>query len=97
MTDVYASLNVHVAAGTGAVVISPTRELSLQTYGVVRDLCKFHMQVNEHIVREHKSVVCIQHTRLLHPQYDCFDLSTPVFDHLSIVYVVACTLRRTES
>lgn len=33
-------------AGTGAIVISPTRELSLQTYGVVRDLCKFHMQVN---------------------------------------------------
>ena len=64
--------------GTGAIVISPTRELSLQTYGVVRDLCKFHMQVNEHIVREHKSVVCIQHTRLLHPQYGCFDLSTPV-------------------
>jgi ATP-dependent RNA helicase DDX18/HAS1 len=35
-------------AGTGALVISPTRELSLQTYGVVRDLCKFHMQVNVH-------------------------------------------------
>eukprot|EP01047_Picozoa_sp_COSAG01_P009764 COSAG01_NODE_404_length_17467_cov_69.758650_17_plen_131_part_00 len=34
--------------GTGALVISPTRELSLQTYGVVRDLCKFHMQVNVH-------------------------------------------------
>lgn len=35
-------------AGTGAIVISPTRELSLQTYGVVRDLCKFHMQVSIH-------------------------------------------------
>lgn len=26
--------------GTGCLVISPTRELSLQTYGVVRDLCE---------------------------------------------------------
>jgi ATP-dependent RNA helicase DDX18/HAS1 len=32
--------------GTGAIVISPTRELSLQSYGVVRDLCKFHMQTH---------------------------------------------------
>lgn len=28
--------------GTGAVVISPTRELALQIYGVCRDLCKYH-------------------------------------------------------
>lgn len=26
--------------GTGAVIISPTRELSLQIYGVLRDLCE---------------------------------------------------------
>lgn len=26
--------------GTGAVIISPTRELALQIYGVVRDLCE---------------------------------------------------------
>lgn len=26
--------------GTGAIIISPTRELSLQTYGVLRDLCE---------------------------------------------------------
>ena len=32
--------------GTGAIVISPTRELSLQSYGVVRDLCKFHLQTH---------------------------------------------------
>lgn len=28
--------------GTGVIVISPTRELSLQTFGVVRDLMKYH-------------------------------------------------------
>jgi len=28
--------------GTGVVVISPTRELALQIYGVLRDLCKYH-------------------------------------------------------
>lgn len=28
--------------GTGVLVITPTRELALQIYGVVRDLCKYH-------------------------------------------------------
>ena len=28
--------------GTGIVVISPTRELSLQTHGVVKELLKYH-------------------------------------------------------
>jgi len=32
--------------GTGAVVISPTRELSLQIYGVLRELCQFHRQTH---------------------------------------------------
>lgn len=30
--------------GTAAVIISPTRELALQIYGVVADLCKYHSQ-----------------------------------------------------
>lgn len=30
--------------GTGALVISPTRELSQQTFGVVTDLMKYHHQ-----------------------------------------------------
>lgn len=30
--------------GTGAVVISPTRELALQIFGVVADICKYHSQ-----------------------------------------------------
>ncbi|XP_065838328.1 uncharacterized protein [Oscarella lobularis] len=30
--------------GTGVVIISPTRELSLQTFGVTRDLLKYHQQ-----------------------------------------------------
>ncbi|KXZ57007.1 hypothetical protein GPECTOR_1g91 [Gonium pectorale] len=32
--------------GTGAVVISPTRELALQIYGVARDLLKYHTQTH---------------------------------------------------
>ena len=30
--------------GTGAIVISPTRELAMQIYGVARDLMKHHSQ-----------------------------------------------------
>ncbi|KAJ1965546.1 ATP-dependent RNA helicase [Dipsacomyces acuminosporus] len=30
--------------GTGAIIISPTRELALQIYGVARDLLRFHSQ-----------------------------------------------------
>lgn len=30
--------------GTAAVIISPTRELALQIYGVVADICKYHSQ-----------------------------------------------------
>jgi ATP-dependent RNA helicase DDX18/HAS1 len=29
--------------GTGVLVISPTRELALQIYGVAKDLCKYHI------------------------------------------------------
>ena len=29
-------------AGTGAVIISPTRELSMQTFGVLKELLKYH-------------------------------------------------------
>ena len=32
--------------GTGAIVISPTRELSIQTYGVARELMKYHTQTH---------------------------------------------------
>jgi ATP-dependent RNA helicase DDX18/HAS1 len=32
--------------GLGAVVISPTRELALQIYGVLRDLCTYHSQTH---------------------------------------------------
>lgn len=28
--------------GTGVIVISPTRELSMQTFGVLKELLKFH-------------------------------------------------------
>lgn len=32
--------------GTAAVVISPTRELSMQIYGVARELLKYHSQTH---------------------------------------------------
>eukprot|EP01102_Stenamoeba_stenopodia_P017355 TRINITY_DN6205_c0_g2_i2.p1 TRINITY_DN6205_c0_g2~~TRINITY_DN6205_c0_g2_i2.p1 ORF type:complete len:606 (-),score=182.33 TRINITY_DN6205_c0_g2_i2:36-1853(-) len=36
--------------GTGVVIISPTRELSLQIYGVVRELLKYHSQTHGLII-----------------------------------------------
>jgi len=32
--------------GTGAIIISPTRELALQIYNVARDLMKHHTQTH---------------------------------------------------
>jgi len=29
-------------AGTGVIIISPTRELSMQTFGVLKELLKYH-------------------------------------------------------
>lgn len=35
-------LDLNFLLGTGVIIISPTRELSLQTFGVVRDLMSHH-------------------------------------------------------
>lgn len=34
--------NYHFFTGTGCIVISPTRELSMQTFGVLKELMKYH-------------------------------------------------------
>lgn len=31
-----------VITGTGCIIISPTRELAMQTFGVLRELMKYH-------------------------------------------------------
>ena len=36
--------------GTGALIISPTRELALQIYGVARELMKYHSQTHGIII-----------------------------------------------
>jgi superfamily II DNA/RNA helicase len=36
------SRNLHFVTGTGCIVISPTRELSMQTFGVLKELMKYH-------------------------------------------------------
>ena len=33
---------IYFILGTGVIVISPTRELSLQTYGVAKELLEYH-------------------------------------------------------
>lgn len=41
----YVSLtNLTLSAGTGIIVITPTRELALQIFGVAKDLMQFHSQ-----------------------------------------------------
>ncbi|CCI48540.1 hypothetical protein ABG067_000573 [Albugo candida] len=39
-------VNFNPRRGTGCIIISPTRELALQIYGVVRDLCRYHSQTH---------------------------------------------------
>ncbi|CAH8460844.1 unnamed protein product [Heterobilharzia americana] len=41
VVELMLKLGLQPRNGTGAVIISPTRELSLQTYGVLRDLTQF--------------------------------------------------------
>mmetsp|Transcript_5862 Transcript_5862/g.9102 ORF Transcript_5862/g.9102 Transcript_5862/m.9102 type:complete len:592 (-) Transcript_5862:2239-4014(-) len=36
--------------GTGVIVISPTRELALQIYGVVLEVCKYHSQTHSIVI-----------------------------------------------
>ncbi|KAI8888538.1 ATP-dependent RNA helicase HAS1 [Backusella circina FSU 941] len=36
--------------GTGIVVISPTRELAIQIYGVAEELCKYHKEITHGLV-----------------------------------------------
>lgn len=36
--------------GTGIVVISPTRELAIQIYGVAEELCKYHKDITHGLV-----------------------------------------------
>ena len=38
------SLDVGLCSGTGVIVISPTRELALQIFGVAKELLKYHTQ-----------------------------------------------------
>lgn len=35
-------VSVLYCSGTGAIIISPTRELSMQTFGVLKELFKYH-------------------------------------------------------
>ena len=42
VVDLIDRLGFKARNGTGAIIISPTRELAMQTYGVLRDLMKFH-------------------------------------------------------
>ncbi|KAJ2471112.1 ATP-dependent RNA helicase [Coemansia sp. RSA 2322] len=42
--ELLSKLNFKPRNGTGAVIISPTRELALQIFGVARDLMQFHSQ-----------------------------------------------------
>lgn len=41
VVELMLKLELRPRNGTGAIIISPTRELSLQTYGVLREVCQF--------------------------------------------------------
>jgi ATP-dependent RNA helicase DDX18/HAS1 len=44
--NLLASIEFKPRNGTGVIIISPTRELALQTYGVVRELMKYQSQTH---------------------------------------------------
>ena len=38
----FLTVSVSLSLGTGCIIISPTRELSMQTFGVLKELLKYH-------------------------------------------------------
>ncbi|KAI8970427.1 ATP-dependent RNA helicase HAS1 [Mycotypha africana] len=42
--------NFKARHGTGAIIVSPTRELAIQIYGVAEELCKYHSNLTHGIV-----------------------------------------------
>jgi superfamily II DNA/RNA helicase len=64
-----------LCAGTGAVIIAPTRELALQIYGVARQLMKYHHQTHGMIVggasRKYTTALCLQMELELILAIDC--------------------------
>ena len=42
--------NFQMRNGTGVLIISPTRELCLQIYGVVEQLCKYHANITHGVI-----------------------------------------------
>ncbi|KAM9998429.1 hypothetical protein ACTFIY_008069 [Dictyostelium cf. discoideum] len=49
--EVLVKSNFKPRNGTGVIIISPTRELALQIYGVARELMNYHTQTHEYIHR----------------------------------------------
>lgn len=43
-------VNFRLYSGTGVIVLSPTRELATQTYGVLKKLMKYHSQTHALLV-----------------------------------------------
>lgn len=88
-------LNFKARNGTGVVVITPTRELALQIYGVVRELCKSHSLTHgiimggtnrraekERLVKGVNLLVCTPGRLLDHLQH------TPGFQYKSLVTLI---------
>ena len=44
--EVYLSICIWLFIGTGVLIISPTRELAMQTYGVAREILKYHQHTH---------------------------------------------------
>ncbi|KAI8373551.1 ATP-dependent RNA helicase HAS1 [Choanephora cucurbitarum] len=42
--------NFKARNGTGVIIVSPTRELAIQIYGVAEELCKYHQHITHGIV-----------------------------------------------
>jgi ATP-dependent RNA helicase DDX18/HAS1 len=74
--------------GTGVVIISPTRELSMQTYGVVSELLEEHTRLTHGLImgganRQSEAQRLVRGVSIL--------VATPgrLLDHLRVCYFIA--------
>lgn len=78
--------------GTGVIIVSPTRELAIQIYGVAEELCKYHNLTHGIVIgganRKVETEKLVKGVNLL--------VATPgrLLDHLQVIYFCCVMLEK---